>query len=907
MPDQPPSENPQGGTPTLPDDLSKAIIPVPWHGGNIVETQIERELQDSYLTYAMSTIMDRALPDVRDGLKPSQRRILVAMNDLKLYPGKKHYKCAKIVGDTTGNYHPHGDQSVYSALVNMGQDWRMRTTLIDPQGNFGSIDPDPPAAARYTEARLTQAAVDLLEDMHLDTVDMVRNYDDRLDEPTVLPGRFPNLLVNGGVGIAVGMATSLAPNNPVEVLDSIIRTIDNPSITLAELMQDVVAPGPDGTPIIKHRGIKGPDFPTGGIILGRRGLIDGYESGRGRVVMRGIVHVENVPGSKDRQQLVIKAIPFNLALKTLTERIVEAVKEDILTDISDVRNESGREESVRIVIELKRGADPGVVEKQLYAQTPLQQSFSMYSIALVNRQPRTLSLRELIGHYIDHRGDVIRRRTQHLLNEARRKAHVLEGMILAVCDIDEVIALIRASRTRQEAIEKLTDRRFHIAGDHRFAPIIPARLLDHVRAFDALGGVVLSRIQAETIGNMRLIQLVGLEIEKLVADYRHLAEQIEHYEKILATPQIVLDMIKHDCRLMRERYNRPRLTEVQEASGDDLSMGALIPVQDMAVTISRAGYAKRVPLETYRQQARGGKGIIGGTAKDDDFVEHLFVASTHDDMLCFTDTGRVFRLKVYELPEMDRTAKGRPIVNLLELRTGEHTRAFLAVKNFEAGSNYLTFVTAKGVIKRTALKAFMNVHKGGLIAIDIRPGDHLLDVQLTSGSDDVLIATANGLAIRFTETDARDMGRQAGGVKAIDLVDDDEAIGLINIPMAPDADGHPMTVNPEQALLTITQRGYGKRTPVDEYRVQPELGKPRSQSRGGKGRVDIETDARNGRSVAALHVGDKDGIVVMTKHGQIVRMGAAEIRQTSRGTKGVRVVSLNEGDEVMAASRVPAE
>nr|MCU0688415.1 hypothetical protein [Phycisphaerales bacterium] len=671
-------------------------------GGRVIDLQIERELADSYLTYAMSTIMDRALPDVRDGLKPSQRRILVAMNDLKLYPGKKHYKCAKITGDTSGNYHPHGDQVIYPTLVNMGQDWRMRVTLIDPQGNFGSIEPDPPAAARYTEARMTQAAADMLTDLTLDTVNMQRTYDDRSDEPTVLPGKFPNLLVNGGVGIAVGMATSMAPNNPVEVLDSIIRVIDDPMINISALMSDVVETGPDGKTIIKHRGIKGPDFPTGGIIMGRRGIIEAYETGRGRVTMRGIVRTETVPGSKDRTQLVISAIPFNLSLRSLTERIVEAVKNDELEDISDVRNESGREESVRIVVELKKGADAGVVEKQLYALTPLQQNFSMNNIALVNRQPRTLSLREMINCYIQHRAEVIRRRTAYQLNEARKRAHVLEGMIYAVCDIDEVIKIIRSSRTRTEAIDRLMERRFRIAPDHRFAPLIPERLMRHIQSRESAGGVSLSRVQAETIGNMRLIQLVGLEIERLAADYRALVEQIEGYERILSTPSLVMAMIKADCFEMRSRYNRPRLTEIQDAEGEDLTIAALIPVQDMAVTISHAGYAKRVALETYRQQARGGKGIIGGTAKDDDFVEHLFVASTHDDLLCFTDTGRVFKVKVFELPEMDRTAKGRPIVNLLELRPGEKTVAFLAIKNFEAGSNYLTFVTERGVIKRTA-------------------------------------------------------------------------------------------------------------------------------------------------------------------------------------------------------------
>jgi DNA gyrase subunit A len=885
--------------------------------GGVQDLQIERELQDAYLTYAMSTIMDRALPDVRDGLKPSQRRILVAMNDLKLYPGKKHIKCAKICGDTSGNYHPHGDAVIYPALVNMGQDWRMRVTLIDPQGNFGSIEPDGAAAMRYTEARLTHAAADMLADIAMDTVDFQATFDARLSEPTVLPGKFPHLLVNGGVGIAVGMATSLAPNNPVEVLDSIVRVIEKPSITLAELMQDVVevvaGEGGEGqTPSTRvvMRGIKGPDFPTGGTIMGRRGIVDAYETGRGRVTLRGSVRVEALGGGKgeksDRQQLVIERIPYNLGLRTLTERIVEAVKEELIADIADVRNESGREESVRIVVELKRGADAGVVEKQLYAQTPLQQTFSMYNIALVNRQPRTLSLLEMIRCYIEHRAEVIRRRTAFLLNEARKRAHLLEGMIFAVCDIDEVIRLIRASRTRQEAIEGLMARRFRVAPDHKHAPLIPARLMAQVARAELVGGVALSRVQAETIGNMRLIQLVGLEIEKLAAEYRGLVEQIEHYERVLATPAMVLAMIKEDCAQMRARYNRERLTAVQEGEGDDLSIAALIPVQDMVVTMSGAGYVKRVALVTYGAQGRGGKGIIGSTSKEDDFAEHLLVASTHDDLLCFTDTGRVFKVKVYQLPELDRTSKGRPIVNTIDLRAGERVRALLAVKDFEAGSNFLTFATVRGVIKRTALKAYMNVHKGGLAAIDIREGDALLDVALTTGTDDVLLATDGGMAIRFNETDARDMGRTAGGVRGIDLDDGGEVVGLVTVPMRPDGDGDLMTADTEATLLSVTRNGYGKRTPIDEYRVQPEVGKPRSQSRGGKGRIDIRTEGRNGSTVAAVLVHASDDVMVITRQGQMVRMKAGSISQYGRGTQGVRVVSLNAGDEVVAVTRVAA-
>lgn len=872
----------------------------------IVDLQIERELKDSYLTYAMSTIMDRALPDVRDGLKPSQRRILVAMNDLGLRPGKKHYKCSKITGDTTGNYHPHGNQVVYPTLVGLAQHWRMRVPLVDPQGNFGSINGDPPAAERYTEARMTHAAMDMLADLKMDTVDFQPNYDDRLMEPTILPGKFPNLLINGTVGIAVGMATSLAPHNPAEILDAIVRVVDHPEITITELMQD--QPAADGKPA--RLGVKGPDFPTGGVIHGRSGIIEAYGTGRGKVTLRGRCHTEEA--GKDKVQIVIDEIPYNLSLGTLVERIVDAIKEERIVDVADVRDETNREVSCRVVVELKRGADPAVVENQLYQFTPLQQTFSIMNIALVNRQPRTLSLKEMIQQYILHRQDVIRRRTAYLLREAKKRAHVLEGMIYAVCDIDEVIRIIRASRTREEAIQQLMERRFRIPPSHRYAPLLPARLIKTLEAAEKAGGVALSRIQAETIGNMRLIQLTGLEIEKLTQEYAEVVKEIEGYEAILGDPQRVLNMIKADCDEMKSRFgsgkHAQRLTTIED-SGGDINIAALIPVQDVAVTISHAGYAKRVALETYKQQGRGGKGIIAGKTKDDDFIEHMFVASTHDDLLVFTDTGRVFKIKVYELPEMDRTAKGRPLIQLIDFKPGEKTRAFLAVKDFESGSNFLTFVSRKGVVKRTALKAYMNVNKGGIIAVDIREGDALLDVAITTGADDLLIATAGGMAIRFPETDARDMGRAAGGVKAIELEEGDETIGLVIIPMRADEKDLEIThtVDPSLSLLTITENGYGKRTAVDEYRVQPETGPMRSQSRGGKGRVDIKTSERNGRSVAAIGVREIDDVVVVTKGGQLVRMASSSISQIGRGTQGVRVVSLNDGDQVATAAPVPRD
>jgi DNA gyrase subunit A len=871
--------------------------PIVPEGGRVIELDIQRELKDSYLTYAMSTIMDRALPDVRDGLKPSQRRILYAMHMLRLAPNRKHLKCAKIAGNTSGDYHPHGESVIYPTLVNMAQKWRMRVPLIDPQGNFGSIEGDPPAAMRYTEARLTYAAMDMLADIDLDTVDKQPNYDDRLTEPTVLPGKFPNLLVNGGIGIAVGMATSLAPQNPTEVLDSIIRVIDNDKITLEELMVDVVAA--DGK-IIRH-GIKGPDFPTGGVVHGKRGIVEAYALGRGKVAVRGTMHTEDL--GANREQLVIDSIPYMLAQNNLVEWIVEAVKEEKVQDVADVRNESGREAATRIVIELKKGADPRVVEKQLFEFTPLQQTFSIINIALVNRQPRTLSLREMIDQFVLHRIDVIRRRTEHLLRNAKRLAHELEGKIYAVCDIDEVIREIRASKTREEAIQRLMDRRFRIAPGHPYAAKLPATLLDRMRAAESAGGVALTRVQAEKIGEMRLVQLVGLEIERLTNEYNSVVEEIAGYESILASRQKVLDIIKSDCEEMRTRYSSPRLTQIEDA-GADIQIAELIPVEDVALTISHAGYVKRVPLATYRQQGRGGKGIRASDARDDDFIEHLFVASTHDDLLCFTDTGRVFKIKVFEVPEMSRTAVGRNIINLIGLKQGERTCAYLAVKNFESGSDFLTFVSRRGIVKRTALKAYSNVGASGLIAVGLKEGDALLDVTLTDGNDDLLLATASGMAIRFNEQDARDMGRAAAGVKGIELSDDDRVIGVVKIPMKADAEGDYMTEDPSLSLLTITEKGLGKRTPIDEYRVQPDTGKIRSQSRGGKGRVDIKITEKNGRSVAALGVMSTDDAVVITKGGILVRVPCGDIRECGRGSQGVKVASLNEGDTVVAAARV---
>jgi DNA gyrase subunit A len=860
--------------------------------GAVIDLQIEDELKDSYLTYAMSTIMDRALPDVRDGLKPSQRRILVAMNDLGLRPTKKHIKCAKICGDTSGNYHPHGEGVIYPTLAGMAQTWKMRVGLIDPQGNFGSINPDPPAAMRYTEARMNHAAVDMLEDLKLGTVDFQPNYDDRLEEPTVLPGKFPNLMINGGVGIAVGMATSLLPHNPGEILDAIVAVVDNPDLSLQDLL--AIVPGPD--------------FPTGGMIKGRSGIIEGYATGRGRLTVRGKVHVEDIPGSRDRQQIVIDQIPYQLGLNTVVERIADAVNEERIKDITDVRNESGRDAPVRVVCELRRGTDPAVVENQLYQYTPLQSTLSIMNIALVHHQPRTLGLRELIQHYIDHRVVVIERRTRHLLHEARKRAHILEGLIYAVCDIDEVIRIIRGSRTREQAITRLAERGFRIPTDHPHARLIPARL---VRATAEAGpdGVLLTRVQAEAIGAMRLIQLVGLEIERLVGEYAEVAAEIEGYEAILNDRTIVLGMIKADCAEMKAKFASPRRTTIEEGEAD-WNIEALIQEHTVAVTITHNGMIKRVPIDTYREQNRGGRGIKGSETRDDDFVEHLFVASTHDNLLVFTDTGRVFKIKVYEVPEMARTSRGRSIVNLVGLRDGEKAVSFMPIADFEKDEHFLVFATAEGRVKRSSLRLYQNVNRSGIIALDLREGDRLVGVVWTSGHDQLLLGTAGGMSIRFKEEDARAMGRDASGVKGIELADDDRVVGLVKIAMK-SAERDDDQEEPDLDLLTVTEHGYGKRTPLTEYLVASESEGGaidyRAQSRGGKGRIDIRTSERNGRVVSVMAVHESEGVVLTTQMGLLVRVPAGQISRIGRATQGVRVVNLKDSDRLIAAATVPAE
>ncbi len=834
----------------------------------IEDLHIEQELQDSYLTYAMSTIMDRALPDVRDGLKPSQRRILVAANDLGLGPRSKHRKCAKIAGDTSGNYHPHGEAVIYPTMVRMAQDWNLRYTLIDGQGNFGSTDGDPPAAMRYTEARMTGVAMELMADLEYDTVDLMPNYDETREEPTVFPSKFPNLLVNGSTGIAVGMACNLLPHNLREICDAILLVIDNENVGLEELLKIV----------------PGPDFPTGGVICGRDGIIEGYKSGRGRVTLRAKMHVEQ-PKTGGKAQIMIDEIPYGVIRKTIVEEIAECVKGDRINDISDVNDHSGRQHKVRIVVDLKRDADPEVVMNQLFEFTSCQVTVSMINIALVNRQPRTMGLKELIQHFIGHRKEVITRRTRFLLRKAEQAAHILEGKIFAVCDIDEVVRLIRSSKTREEAIEKLRQRAFRIAPEHPSAGRIPAVLMDRVRN----SPVLLSEAQARAIGALQLIQLVGLEIERLVQEYTKLVEEIEGYRAILGDDAMVLDIIREDIHEMREKYGDDRRTEI---TGDvsAFNMEALIAQEDVVVTVSHAGYVKRTPTGTYRAQGRGGRGIKGTESREGDFVEHLFVANTHDYLLFFTNQGRVYERRVYDIPEMSRTSQGRAVANLLAFQTGEKIASVLAVKDFNKEEEFLMFATARGTVKKTALSAYANIRQSGLIAIGLDEGDSLIDVAVTSGKDHVVLGTRSGLAIRFEESDVRAMGRPAGGVTGARFKRDGDAV--VSMIIIPNGD------NTGRKLLTGCVLGYGKRTPLEDYPVK---------GRGTRGVISIDANERNGDVVGLKLVGDDDELMLITEKGILIRTKVAEIRETGRNASGVKLIRLDGGDKLVAMARVEQE
>ena len=826
---------------------------------HIEDLPIEEEIRESYMTYAMSTIMDRALPDVRDGLKPSQRRVLVAMNDLNLGPRSKHRKCAKIAGDTSGNYHPHGESIVYPTLVRMGQHWNMRYPLIDPQGNFGSIDGDPPAAMRYTEARMHAICMEMLADLNLDTVDMQPNYDDTRTEPTVLPAKFPNLLVNGSQGIAVGMATSIPPHNLNEVCDALIHLISNPEATVDDLMEHIT----------------GPDFPTGGLICGRKGIVEGYKTGRGRLTVRARMHTEQLRGGKE--QIVITEIPYQVLKSTIIERIADTVKNGKIPDIADVQDHSDRT-GMRIVVELKKGAESQVVVNLLYKYTPLQNTFSLINIALVHGAPRTLSLRDMLFYYLEHRKEVIRRRTAFLLRRARQRAPILEGLILPVADIDRIIDLIRKSPDEPTAKQRLMELNLRLTEEATVRKLLPGAFVNRASSDQSLTGV-----QADAILGMQLRRLTGLEIEKLAKSYSELVEEIEGYEAILRDEQLLLDVIREDIFEIKEKYGDTRRTDIVSDAGD-FEMEDLIAEEDVVVTLTHAGYIKRMPLTTYRKQGRGGQGVRGSDSKDGDFIEEIFIASTHDYLLVFTTSGKMHWLKVYDIPSMARTSRGRAIVNLLELESDDHICAVVAVRDFPE-DRFLMIATRHGQVKKTSLDAYGNVRKGGLIATGLNEDDWVIGVAVTNGDNEIILGTADGKAIRFQEDDVRPMGRTAAGVRGVKLTEGDEVVDMI-------------IYDSMATLLTVCEKGYGKRTDFEEYRIQ---------GRGGSGIINIKATKRNGKVVAMKAIRDGDELMMMTYQGQVVRTGVGQVRVIGRATQGVRLITLKPDDTLVSVARVVNE
>jgi len=856
-------------------DLPISNTPLFAANEKIAKVNVADEIKNSFLDYSMSVIISRALPDARDGLKPSQRRILYAMHDLSLFPNRQHRKCAKICGDTSGNYHPHGEAVIYPTLVHMAQPWAMRERLVDGQGNFGSIEGDPPAAMRYTEARMTHLGAALMEDMDKDTVDFVPNYDETRTEPTVFPAAFPNLLVNGGTGIAVGMATNMAPHNLGEVVDGICAQIDNPNITIAQLMKFV----------------KGPDFPTGCTICGVEPIKEYFTTGRGSLKVRGKVGIEQVKGG--REQIIITEIPYNVNRAVLVERIADLVNDKIIGDITAIRDES--DENTRVVIELKRDAIPKVVINNLYKFTQLETSFAVNALAIDHGRPKTLNLKELINCYIEHRREVVIRRTRFDLKKAEERAEILEGYLIALANLDEFIRIIRSSANKEEARVKLLAFDFTRQVVERFGILIrsEARLVNGRYSF--------SEMQANAILELRLYQLTGLERDKVKGEYTELLGRIKDLMDILAREERVLSIIKNELKAIREKYANPRLTDIVPDEGE-MAIEDLIANEGVIITITHNGLIKRTNVSSYRAQRRGGKGVIGmttregvsGDGQDPDFVEHLFTASTHDYMMFFTNSGRAYVERVHEIPDMGRAAKGRSIANLLELKADEKIAALIRI-TARAGANkedftwkqpnFLFFATQKGTVKKTALEDFANVRKGGIIAISIEPGDILIDVKLTSGQDQVVLITKEGQSIRFNEEDVRSMGRPAGGVRGITLDNTDTVVALA-------------VVVPNATLLVAGENGVGKRTNFDEYRIQ---------SRGGKGIITMKTTDKTGSVIGALTVQDPDEIMLITVAGQMVRTAVKDIRETGRNTQGVKLIDLDESDRLKAIAPVISE
>ncbi|EJA1859504.1 DNA gyrase subunit A [Staphylococcus pseudintermedius] len=805
----------------------------------INERNISKEMRESFLDYAMSVIVSRALPDVRDGLKPVHRRILYGLNEQGMTPDKPYKKSARIVGDVMGKYHPHGDSSIYEAMVRMAQDFSYRYPLVDGQGNFGSMDGDGAAAMRYTEARMTKLALELLRDINKDTIDFIDNYDGNEREPSVLPSRFPNLLVNGASGIAVGMATNIPPHNMREVIDGVLSLSHNPDITISELMED----------------IQGPDFPTAGLILGKSGIRRAYETGRGSVIMRAKAEIESRGGGRDR--IVVTEIPFQVNKARMIEKIAELVRDKKIDGITDLRDETSLRTGVRVVIDVRKDANASVILNNLYKQTPLQTSFGVNMIALVNGRPQLINLKQALYHYLEHQKEVVRRRTEYNLRKAKDRAHILEGLRIALDHIDEIITIIRESETDKVAMESLQSR---------FA---------------------LSERQAQAILDMRLRRLTGLERDKIEQEYNDLIAYIAELEAILADEEKLLELVREELTEIKEKFGDDRRTEIQLGGIDQLEDEDLIPEEQIVITLSHNNYIKRLPASTYRAQNRGGRGVQGMNTLDDDFVSQLVTTSTHDHVLFFTNKGRVYKLKGYEVPELSRQSKGIPIVNVIELDQDEVISTMIAVKDLDSEEDFLVFVTKKGLIKRSALSNFNRINRNGKIAIKFRDDDELIAVRLTDGEKHILIGTAQASLIRFKETDVRAMSRIAAGVKGIRLRDGDEVIGL---DVADDDN--------QDEILVVTEKGYGKRTSIEDYRLS---------KRGGMGVKTAKLTERNGRLVCITTVEGDEDLMVVTNQGVIIRMEVSNISVNGRMAQGVRLIRLDEEQYVSTVAKVKKE
>jgi DNA gyrase subunit A len=807
----------------------------------IIPINIEDEMKTAYIDYSMSVIVSRALPDVRDGLKPVHRRVLYGMTELGLASNRPYKKSARIVGEVLGKYHPHGDTSVYDTMVRMAQDWSLRYPMVDGQGNFGSIDGDPPAAMRYTEARMRKLAEEMLADIDKDTVDYRPNFDDSLSEPTVLPARIPNLLVNGAAGIAVGMATNMAPHNLTEVIDGTIAYIDNPNIETSELIEYV----------------KAPDFPTGGIIYGTEGVKQAFETGRGRIVMRGKAEFDVTKSG--REQIVITEVPYQVSPSQIIVKAVDLVNDKVIEGISEVRDESGRQ-GLRIVFDLKRDAIPNIVLNKLYKYTPLQTSFSVNNIALVKGRPEMLNLKSMIGHYVDHRHEVVVRRTKYLLKEAEKRAHILEGLLIAIDNLDEVIKLIRGSQTVEEARNGL------------------------ISTFS------LSEIQAKAILDMRLQKLTGLERDKVRDEHSQLMETIADLKDILADEARRMRIIKDELLEIREKYGDERRTKIELDAGE-INIEDLIANEEMVVTISHMGYIKRTPLTEYKTQSRGGVGNRGVKHRDEDFVEHLFVTMTHNYLLYFTDHGRCFWMKVYEIPEGGKVSKGRAIQNLINIPSDDKVKAFVATGNLKdedyVNNNYIVMCTKKGTIKKTSLEAYSRPRTNGINAITVRDGDTLLEAKLTDGTAEILMAKRSGKAIRFNESAVRPMGRTAAGVRGVRLENEnDEVIGMVCVNEGAE----------DTSIMVVSEKGYGKRTSIDDYRIT---------GRGGKGVKTLSITDKTGALISIKDVTDENDLMIITKLGITIRMKMEDVRVMGRATQGVRLIKVRDKDDIASVAKVP--